>query len=114
MMRIPEYNYRCLTYYQRLLLIEALRKVNINDVSILTAYEYGKSSLAVWRDEPVLVNKFMQTNRAALINFNIERYIEVLNYIAKGLCEVEPDNYNYLPLTPTDVDVLNNAFSIAK
>ena len=91
MIRIPEYNYRCLTYYQRLFLIEALRKVNINDVSILTAYEYGKSSLAVWRDEPVLVNKFMQTNRAALINFNIERYIEVLNYIAKGLCEVEPD-----------------------
>ena len=43
MMPIPEYNYRCLTYYQRLLLIEALRKVNINDVSILTAYEYGKS-----------------------------------------------------------------------
>ena len=113
MIRIPEYNYRCLTYYQRLFLIEALRKVNINDVSILTAYEYGKSSLAVWRDEPVLVNKFMQTNRAALINFNIERYIEVLNYIAKGLCEVEPDNYNYLPLTPTDVDVLNNAFSNA-
>lgn len=112
-MRIPEYNYRCLTYYQRLLLIEALRKVNINDVSILTAYEYGKSSLAIWRDEPVLVNKYMQTNRAGLINFNIERYIEVLNYIAKGLCEVEPDEYTYLPLTPTDVDVLNNAFSNA-
>lgn len=102
-----------LTYVQRLLLIEALRETNINDVSILTAYEYGKSSLAIWRDEPVLVNKYMQTNRAGLINFNIERYIEVLNYIAKGLCEIEPDEYVYLPLTPTDVDVLNNAFSNA-
>ena len=102
-----------LAYMQRLLLIEALRETNINDVSILTAYEYGKSSLAVWKDEPVLVNKYMQTNRAGLINFNIERYIEVLNYIAKGLCEVEPDEYTYLPLTPTDVDVLNNTFSNA-
>lgn len=102
-----------LAYVQRLLLIEALRETNINDVSILTAYEYGKSSLAVWRNEPVLVNKYMQTNRAGLINFNIERYIKVLNYIAKGLCEVEPDEYTYLPLTPTDVDVLNNAFSNA-
>lgn len=102
-----------LAYMQRMLLIEALRETNINDVSILTAYEYGKSSLAIWRDEPVLVNKYMQTNRAGLINFNIERYIEVLNYIAKGLCEVEPDEYTYLPLTPTDVDVLNNAFSNA-
>lgn len=102
-----------LAYVQRLLLIEALRETNINDVSILTAYEYGKSSVAVWRNEPVLVNKYMQTNRAGLINFNIERYIEVLNYIAKGLCEIEPDEYVYLPLTPTDVDVLNNAFSNA-
>lgn len=102
-----------LAYMQRMLLIEALRETNINDVSILTAYEYGKSSLAVWKDEPVLINKYMQTNRAGLINFNIERYIEVLNYIAKGLCEVEPDEYTYLPLTPTDVDVLNNAFSNA-
>ena len=102
-----------LAYMQRMLLIEALRETNINDVSILTAYEYGKSSVAVWRDEPVLVNKYMQTNRVGLINFNIEHYIEVLNYIAKGLCEVEPDEYVYLPLTPTDVDVLNNAFSNA-
>lgn len=113
MMRFCGYDYRFLTYAQRLLLIEVLRKANINDVSILTAYEYGKSTLAVWRDEPILVNKYMQHNKAGLINFNIERYIGILNYIAKGLCEVELDKYTYLPLTPTDVDVLNNAFSNA-
>lgn len=112
-MILPVHNYRFLTYVQRLFLIEALRKADINDVTILTAYEYGKSTLSVWRNEPVLVNKYMQTNRANLINFNIERYIGILNYIAKGLCEVEPDKYNYLPLTPTDADVLNNAFSNA-
>ena len=105
-----ESEYAGVIYTYRLCLIEALRKANLNDISIITAYEYGKSSFAVWRDSPALVQKFLETNRNNLIQFNIDKFIKVLGFITKGFYEVTPKEYNALPMAPADMQVLANAF----
>ena len=87
-------------YIHRLLSLELLMKLDTNNTNIVQAWQYGQATDAVWKDNPVLVEKYAKKHVNDLHGFLLYRVGKEVQSLAEGLDDLASANYSLVPLDP--------------
>ncbi len=89
-----------LQYINKLYLIELLRYVNVNNVDIQVAWQYGQEFLTPWKDDKYLVKDFLEHNRYNLRKYIVYKALLAVQKLLNGLEDFGTDIYQKVPMDP--------------
>lgn len=87
-------------YIHYLYCIEMLRYANIANADLQVAYQYGQTTGAPWKDNPVLVREFFHKNRGLIRKFVEKKLHDLTCKLCSGLDEIRSQSYLKVPLDP--------------
>ncbi len=87
-----------LQYINKLYTIELLRYVNVNNVDIQVAWQYGQEFLTPWKDDKYLVKNFLEHNRYNLRKYIAYKAMAAVQKLLNGLEDFCTDLYVKVPM----------------
>ena len=108
-----------LTYINSLYSIELLRATNVNEVTLVTAFDYAQSIGAPWKDSKEIAQYYVRERKNELIAFNKFKVREMILKLIDGLQKLESPAYYNIPVEPSIVNSIvgmlgNNDVSLEK
>lgn len=108
-----------LTYINSLYSIELLRATNVNEVTLVTAFDYAQSIGAPWKDSKEVAQYYVRERKNELIAFNKFKVREMILKLIEGLQKLESPAYYNIPVEPSIVNSIvgmldNNDVSLEK
>lgn len=108
-----------LTYINSLYSIELLRATNVNEVTLVTAFDYGQTIGAPWKDSKEVAQYYVRERKNELVAFNKFKVREMILKLIDGLQKLESPAYYNIPVEPSIVNSIvgmldNNDVSLEK